>query len=276
MRSSILHLIALVLFFFAPYTSAQTISALNARGFYGRAIGAIPNQTVLSVGTVQEVVVRDATGQPAANVRVRFASVVRDWMVLFNGNTSYDTVTDSGGIARALATTPVVNETALQVDRYGTSYGSANILVSLIESPSIFAYLRGAMDVNEPWYTSYGGFTPIPSARITLEVVAPNVVRVTSDSRTPLRGVDLLDGEKIITRIPSLLGSIEISIPRGISSLTADYGGGWEYRSAGSNALSRQDLEFLPKSVPINETRAWLIFMLAIVGVVAQLRRGRG
>jgi hypothetical protein len=254
------------LFFSKTDSCAQTISASTTSGFYGSVVGGIANQTVVSLGAVQEVVVYDSVGRPAANVKVRFTAVSRDWSVLFAGQSFFDTITDVNGVAKATSMTPVVKESALQVDRFGTSYGSANVLVSLIDTPSVFVYLRGAIRANEPWFTSYGGFDPIPSARVKLEVVAPGVVRVTSDSPTPLRGVDLVDGTLIIARIPSLLGAVEIRIPVGAVSLAADYGGGWEYRFGGSNTLTQKELEGVPVQVPSQSSIPWGFVLLALLG----------
>ncbi len=261
---------------------AQTIE-LSAKttvvGSYGTINGEGESQIMLIQGKTQQLFVRDKFGRPLPNVRVRLEAIALSWSVLFSGAQRFIEVTsDVNGMVTPISLNVQMTEYPMNYDRYGQAYGHANILVSLPDFPFEPLYLVGRIDALQSKVPNcFGGFGGFPAADLTLVPIAQGRVRVEAAARAtvsptesfsldfPISGITLADGDRIVYRIPSYVGPMEIQLPSGTSNLRVIEVQSCTVSHRGLNQLSSADLEPAVKAVPINGYLAGLGIFAALL-----------
>jgi hypothetical protein len=259
---------------------AQTISpySTSAYGIVAEVAGVLPSQTVVGVSEPPAVIVLAANGAPLQGVRVRFSAVPGDWYVEFSGQPYIDALTDLSGVAVASGMKPIVKEAISNYDKSSMVVARFNISASAPDFPIPPATILGKMYATPITNACGAPAITLNASRPTLrlESAGQDLVRVVlSDSSEPLRGVDFLDGDRVVFRIPILAGTREIDAPRDINTLRARFAGTCSINAADSNLLSKDELRLAAANVPTNGKDAvfLLVLLVAFVPYATKSRR---
>ncbi len=256
---------------------AQSLTQYFQRpeGLVAEVAGVVPLQTVVGVIGAPAVVVRDASGRPLQGVRVRFSAIEGDWSVEFLGSRFIEVLSDANGIATATAMKPIVTESITAYDRGSQAVAWFNIQASAIDLQTTPFFLLGKM-YSTPVTNACGAPAITSNASQPSLRIAPaglNSVRLNlTNSVEPLRGVDLLDGDRVLYRIRVLEASQLIPVPLGITSLQARFAGTCAIRSADSNILTKSEIEQLGIPIPTIDKISQISLSLLLIGLFASYK----